>query len=183
LRVLSIWVNPFTSVRLFAIDQACIAVLAVPRTCHTTRTIEVVPGRSVRVGAQLSPPGPVVRTVCKQGVVGSNPIVSTSCDQGISRDRQRRMPGRRATRSRNRRNVRTFKESDAGDAARWASADVRAPSNAGRVAGWSAREPGYRTAAMTAAGPERQTRPASAKPASLSAAMCQSAGGENSSVG
>jgi hypothetical protein len=32
---------------------------AVPRACHTTRTIEVVPGRSVRVGAQLNPPSPV----------------------------------------------------------------------------------------------------------------------------
>jgi hypothetical protein len=41
---------------------------AVPRTCHTTRTIEVAPGRSVRVGAQLNSPSPFVHTVCKQGV-------------------------------------------------------------------------------------------------------------------
>jgi hypothetical protein len=51
---------------------------AVPRTCHTTRTIEVAPGRSVRVGTQLNSPSPFVHTVCKQGVVGSNPIVSTA---------------------------------------------------------------------------------------------------------
>jgi hypothetical protein len=54
---------------------------AVPRTCHTTRTIEVAPGRSVRVGAQLNSPSPFVHTVCKQRVVGSNPIVSTRRDQ------------------------------------------------------------------------------------------------------
>src|SRR4051794_32120229 len=41
----------------------------------------------------------------------------------------------------------------------------------------------YTTAATTAPGPERHTPPASTKPTSRSAAMCHSAGGENSSVG
>jgi hypothetical protein len=72
-------------------DQSRSAVLAVPRTCHTTRTTEVAPGRSVRVGAQLSPPGPVVRMVCKQGVVGSNPIVPPNVTRDPRCDDPRRL--------------------------------------------------------------------------------------------
>lgn len=57
--------------------------------------------------------------------------------------------------------------------------------SAGSVAARSAAEEAcvYRTAATTAPPPERHTTPTSVKPAPANAAMCQSAGGENSSVG